>query len=131
MAKDKKIRILHVEDNPIDAELIELALLRAGVNCEISLAATATECLAALDKATYDLVLSDSHGHDLSVENVIGLVRERLPDVPLLVVSGSFHDNDPERLKMQGATDCLLKDDLDVLASTIRRTLDAGNSTQD
>ncbi|MGH7484106.1 MAG: response regulator [Gammaproteobacteria bacterium] len=128
METTKKVRILHIEDNPIDAELIQLMLDRTGLNCEIFLVASRTECLTALNKGTYDLILSDSHGHDLDVLEILGLVRERLPDIPLLIVSGSFDDNSPETLKARGATDCLLKDNLDALATTIRRVLPAAST---
>lgn len=126
----KKVRILHIEDNPIDAELIQLTLDRAGLNCEISLAASRSECLAALNQSTYDLILSDSHGHDLDVLDILGLVRGRLPDIPLLIVSGSFDDNNPETLRAKGATDCLLKDNLDALVTTIQRVFPAASTVR-
>lgn len=128
MKTPQKVRILHIEDNPIDAELIQLTLDRTGLDCEIFLAASRAECLSALNKRTYDLILSDSHGHDLDVLDILGLVRERLPDIPLLIVSGSFDDNNPETLKAKGATDCLLKNNLDALVTTIQRVLPAAGT---
>lgn len=123
MNEKRVIHILHIEDDPADAELTEIALLGSGLLCDIRLARSRKECLAALENDTFDLVLSDSHGHDLKADDVLRLVREHLPQVPFIFLSGSFDDNDPEALKAEGATDCLLKDDLDELAPAIRRAL--------
>jgi CheY-like chemotaxis protein len=116
-------RILHIEDDPVDAELISLALQRAGLPCDIHLASSRKECLAALESGEFDLVLSDSHGHDFKDLDILRLVHDHLPDIPFIFLSGSFDDRDPETLKAEGATECLLKDDLDELAPAIKRVL--------
>jgi CheY-like chemotaxis protein len=123
MEKTGKLRILHIEDDVADAELVRLALLRSGLDCDIRLATSRSECLAALDGDEFDLVLSDSHGHDILALDILRLVRQRLPHIAFLFVSGSFDDNDPETLKAAGATDCLLKDHLETLVPAIQRAL--------
>jgi CheY-like chemotaxis protein len=117
------LQILHIEDDEADAELVRLALLKPGFPCDILLARSRKECLEALESGTFDLALSDSHGHDFTDMDILHLVREYLPEVPFIFVSGSFDDTDPEMLKAEGATDCLLKDDLDALMPAVRRAL--------
>lgn len=123
MGEATKVRILHIEDDPPDAELVEHALRRAGLDCEIHVARSRRECLAALESDTFDLVLSDSHGYDFTGLDLLLLVRQHLPDAPFLFLSGSYDDTNPEMLKAEGATDCLLKDDLDTLVPAIQRAL--------
>ena len=116
-----EIRILHIEDDAADAELIGLALARAGIHCEIQVVASRKECIAALEEGGFDLVISDSHGPDFSALALLEAVRERLPEAPYVFLSGSYFDNDPEALKAEGATECLLKEDLDGLVTLVQR----------
>ena len=115
----KKLHILHIEDDPADAELIGLAL-RAEVDCDIRVVGSRKECEQALEERSFDLVLSDSHGYDFTASELLALVRAYLPGVPFIHVSGSFLDNDPEMLQARGATGCVLKDDPDALAALVQ-----------
>lgn len=115
------MRILHIEDDEADAELVALSLRRAGLTCDIRLALSRRECLEALQQPDYQLVLSDSHGLDFDAAAVLDLMREHLPGVPLIFLSGSFEDADTAALAQAGVTECILKDDLDVLVSTLKR----------
>lgn len=115
----KRLHILHIEDDPADAELIGLALQDAQVECDIRVVRSRKECVQALDEQEYDLVLSDSHGHDFSASDLMTLVRTHLPAVPFIYVSGSFLDKDPETLRAQGAAGCVLKDDLGSLTALV------------
>ncbi|WP_276752223.1 hypothetical protein [Chlorogloeopsis fritschii] len=55
-----RLRILHLEDDPMDAELIQLILAKDGLVCETLVVNSASEYLAALDVNSFDLILSDS-----------------------------------------------------------------------
>ena len=118
-----RLHILHIEDDPPDAELIELTLRRAGLDFDIRLVTSRAECTAALQESDFDLVLSDSHSHDFTAALLLDLVREHQPDVPFIFLSGSFEDTDSDALKAQGASDCVLKDHLGELLPVIRRLL--------
>jgi len=117
------LHILHIEDDPVDAELISIALLKSDLRCDIHLARSRKECIAALESGTFDLVLSDSHGHDFKGMDILRLVHDHLPDTPFIFLSGSFDDTDPRRLKAGGAAECLLKDDHEALLPAIWRVL--------
>jgi len=55
------VRILHLEDDAADAELMRSALTQAGVDCEVSRVASESDFVAALDSADFDLILADYH----------------------------------------------------------------------
>ena len=44
----KRLRILHLEDSPLDAELIHAALIEGGLECEIARVQTRADFAAAL-----------------------------------------------------------------------------------
>ena len=52
------VRVLHLEDDPVDAELIAALLAADGLVCHFDRVATRAEFLAALER-DYDLILSD------------------------------------------------------------------------
>jgi|SRR5882724_1372535 len=126
--KTGTLRILQIEDSPTDAELVRIALMQSGLDCEIRLATCYSEYLAALELGAPDLILSDSRGYDFEGLMVLRQVRLRFPDVPFLFLflflSGSYLGKDTAALMAEGAADCLLKDDLDALAPGIRRALE-------
>ncbi|HSN18127.1 MAG TPA: ATP-binding protein [Gammaproteobacteria bacterium] len=127
MEKSQPLHILHVEDDEVDAELIRQTLLRSDLDCRLTLAMSRDEYLRALDKSDVDLILSDNRGYDFDGLEVLRLVRRNHPSVPFLFLSGSFEGKDLERLKAEGANDCLLKSDAEALVPAIHRAL-AGNS---
>jgi signal transduction histidine kinase/CheY-like chemotaxis protein len=118
-----KLHILHIEDDPVDAELIRQTLLRSGLDCAISLAMSRAEYTQALQAGGIDLILSDNRGYDFDGLEVLRTVRRHYPHIPFLFLSGSFEGKDMESLKSEGATDCLLKSDTEVLVPAIQRAL--------
>jgi len=53
------LRILHLEDNPTDAELVRGMLEAAGVDCAIRRVETREAFQSALEREQFDLVISD------------------------------------------------------------------------
>jgi CheY-like chemotaxis protein len=55
-----KLRILHLEDNATDADLVRSSLARGGLNCDILPVNTGDAFIAALQQPEFDVILSDS-----------------------------------------------------------------------
>ena len=53
------LRILHLEDNPNDRKLVELALIQEGLNCHFLPVQTRQEFESAISQGGFDLVISD------------------------------------------------------------------------
>jgi PAS domain-containing protein len=53
------LKILHLEDNPADAELIDSWLHADNIECEVQRVATQREYESALESGGFDLILSD------------------------------------------------------------------------
>lgn len=122
------LRILHLEDDPNDAELIRLALARDEIDCEVIRAASRVQFVEAID-GTYDLILADYALPGFDGVSAQRIARERRPDLPFVFVSGTIGEEVAvERLK-EGATDYVLKQKLSRLPSAVRRALqEAQNS---
>jgi len=117
------IRILHLEDDPSDAELIRAALEADGLNAQIEHVATRAPFIALLQAVPYDLILADYNLPDLDGATALALARERSPDTPFIVISGHLGDDEAVEILKSGATDYVLKDRLTRLPSSLRRAL--------
>lgn len=126
-----RLRILHIEDDKVHAELIRRVLAKSGLECSITLALCRDEYLDALQEGGIDVILSDSRGYDFDGLEALRLVRRHHPGIPFLFVSGAYDSKPPDFLKAEGAAECLLKSDLDAIAPAIRRAVRSGTPGPD
>lgn len=108
----KVLRILLVEDNPVDACLV-LGLLRAALHSGCRHACALAEAVAKVarypaDVILLDLNLSDSSGYDTFAE-----MRRASPEAAILVLSGSDDEELASRTVRDGAQDYLVKGSFD------------------
>ncbi len=119
-----KLRLLHLEDNADDVELVRSTLSREGVDCDILAVSSGPAYLAALQHAQFDIVLSDSGVPGYDGAAALSAARERFPGIPFIVVSMS---PDPARKPMPPASDRVTahisKAELHNLGQTIRHVL--------
>src|SRR6266478_5326323 len=54
------LKILHLEDNAADAEIVWRALRKNGIECDVVLADAETEYLNALERGSFDVILADN-----------------------------------------------------------------------
>jgi len=115
--------VLHVEDDPVDRELVAATLDAQGLTCDILAVDTRDAFLAALDSGGFDVILADDRLPRFNGQAALALAVERVPDVPFIFVSGTLGEEIAvERLKA-GATDYVLKQRLARLGSSIVRAL--------
>jgi len=114
-----KLRILHLEDSPDDAELVRLALARSGLNCDIEVVATGEAYLGALRRPEYDVILSDSGVPGYDGRAAVTAAHDRCPGVPFIMVSGHSPDEPPVLPADQSAA-FIAKSELERLAPAIR-----------
>jgi len=53
------LRILHLEDDPVDAKFIKATIEGEGVDCDILRVETRDDFTSALDRCEFDIVFSD------------------------------------------------------------------------
>jgi diguanylate cyclase (GGDEF)-like protein len=115
------LRLLLVEDNPDDAELLVSVLERAGMRFELERADDARSLIAALSKRSWDVVVSDYSLPGFSGLEALRLVREAAPRLPFIIVSGTVGEEVAVRTLLAGADDYLLKDRLTRLPLAIEQ----------
>jgi signal transduction histidine kinase len=124
-----KLRILHLEDNVTDADMVRLSLARGGLNCDILPVHTGDAFLAALQRPEFDVILSDSGVPGYDGRAALAAAHDHCPGVPFIVVSGSAQrDNNPAVVQPAGA---VAKSELEQLAPVIRTALHGAVATQD
>jgi two-component system cell cycle sensor histidine kinase/response regulator CckA len=125
------LRILHLEDNPQDAELIQAALKADGITCEVARVESKSDFIAALDAGNVDLVLSDFSLPNFDGLSAIELAQERCPDIPVILVSGTLGEELAIDSLKKGATDYVLKERLSRLGPAVRRAMKEVHTTSE
>ncbi|HKB58280.1 MAG TPA: response regulator [Lacunisphaera sp.] len=119
------MKILHLEDNSTDAELVREILAAEFSGCAITVVQSREPFLAGLaaDPAP-DLIISDFSLPSFDGPAALALVRERTPGIPFIFLSGSIGEEHAIATIRAGAYDYVLKGNLARLAVVIRRALD-------
>src|SRR6266850_2960548 len=86
---DSPIKVLLVEDNPGDARLLREALAEmAGAQFELTHAKRLGEALERFDTERFEVVLLDLSLPDAQGFDTIARVREKSPELPIVVMTG-------------------------------------------
>jgi CheY-like chemotaxis protein len=123
-----KLRILHLEDNLDDAELVRITLKRQNLDCDIHAVSTGDAYLSALQSHKFDVILSDSGLPGYNGADALAAAQAHCPNVPFIVISGHtepFEDCDAVQ-QIEGVAACISKTDLKRLAPAIVAAVDAG-----
>lgn len=121
---EQVIRILHLEDDPADAELIQTKIEEAGLNGQITRVQTKADFDQALNEGGYTLILADFNLPMYDGMSALRLAQERCPDIPFIFISGTMGEDAAIDGLTRGATDYVLKQRLSRLVPAIKRALD-------
>jgi PAS domain S-box-containing protein len=116
------LRLLIVEDNPDDADLMIRQLRIEGFEPEWQRVQNPAEFLAALESPC-DLILADYSLPQFSGLAALQLLQEHALDVPLILISGTIGEEIAVNAIKLGAYDYLLKGNLTRLGPAIRNAL--------
>ncbi len=119
----ESIRVLIVEDNDIDAELLIRELRRAGFTPDWKRVETAADFVLALELSP-QLILSDFSMPKFDGLQALALLQASGRDIPFILVSGTVGEELAVESMRRGVTDYLLKDRLGRLGSAVQRALD-------
>ena len=117
------IRILHLEDDDADSELVASLLRKEGMECDLVRVGTKAEFEASLASGAFQIVLSDYSIPGFDGNAALDLARSLKPELPFLFVSGTIGEERAVESLKQGATDFVLKDRLQRLGPAVRRAL--------
>jgi PAS domain S-box-containing protein len=121
---DDALRILILEDVPMDAELVEYELERARIPFAARRVDSREDFLRELDDFRPDLILSDYTLPRFDGMAALSLARQRAPSIPFLIVTGSVNEETAVGCMKAGATDYLLKSNLARIGPAIHAALE-------
>ncbi len=117
-------RILILEDNTLDAELIKFELRKAGFAFSSMVVETQESFIEALRNFSPDIILSDYDLPGYSGDQALACAKKNYPEIPFILVTGAVTEERAIEVLTSGARDYVLKHRLDRLAPAVRRALE-------
>lgn len=118
-----EVRILLLEDNPADAELVLRQLTRANMAYTAKRVSSETAFRRELSSGLVDVILSDYHVPGFDGMAALRVARILAPEVPFIFVSGSLGEERAVAALQEGATDYVVKDRPARLPVAVQRAL--------
>jgi two-component system sensor histidine kinase UhpB len=121
---DRPLKILHLEDLPADAEMVERVLRKAKLQFEKKVVIDKPDFLKALREFQPDIILSD---HSLPAFNsleALKITREEGILSPFILVTATVSEEYAVNVIKEGASDYILKDRLERLPNAVQNALD-------
>jgi signal transduction histidine kinase len=117
------LRILCLENDLADAELVQETLEADGIACELTRVEAEGEFRAALRRGGFDLILADYTLPAFDGLSALRIVRQQLAEVPFIFVSGTLGEEAAIDAVQMGATDYVFKTRLSRLVPAIHRAM--------
>jgi signal transduction histidine kinase/CheY-like chemotaxis protein len=117
------LRILLLEDNDRDAELIQELLEADHFVCEVTRVQTRAEFIAGLENSCINLILADYKLPSFDGLSALKLALDARPDLPFIFVSGTLGEEVAIEAVKFGATDYVVKSRLSRLVPSVQRAL--------
>ncbi len=119
----RPLRILHLENELRYAEVVRSLLQRSGMSFEVSVARNFLEYERLLPALTPDLILSDFDVGGPVGFDALDLARQRDPEVPFIILSGSMDEQQMLDALKRGASGFVHKTRSKELLPTVQRVL--------
>lgn len=120
---NQSLKILILEDNQDDADLIQRKLKKSGFSFISEIVQTRETYEQALDSFQPDIILSDYSLPSFDGIAAFHIKQEKYPEIPFILVSGTIGEENVVELLKQGATDFVYKN-LHRLALAVSRALE-------
>jgi PAS domain S-box-containing protein len=120
---DRPLRVLHLEDSPLDAELVAAELSAGGLSCDICVVDAEGPFSASLGCEGLDLILADYSLPTFDGMSALRIALRVCPEIPFLFVSGAIGEEQAIETLKAGAVDYVLKQRLERLVPSVRRAL--------
>ncbi len=84
------LRILHLEDDPFDADLVESIFQEEGIVTEIVRVETRDEFISAIKRGGFDIVFSDHLLPGFDGISALAIEKDNCPDMPFVFITGKM-----------------------------------------
>ncbi|MES1216547.1 MAG: PAS domain S-box protein [Bacteroidota bacterium] len=117
------LKILMLEDDRTDAELIQRLLSKVKMRYEFHLAMNKKNYLQALEDYFPEVILSDNSLPKFDATEALKITRQRFPHIPFILVTGTVSEEFAANIIKEGADDYILKDRMARLPAAIETAL--------
>jgi CheY-like chemotaxis protein len=115
------LRVLHLEDDELDAVLVRRQLEQSTLSIDLTQVASRPAYLDAIARQSWDVVIVDNGVPSFDSLDALKHLHQRHPDTPLVILSGAGEEAQVERAFQAGAADYIRKDYLWQVLVAIRR----------
>ncbi|OPX24954.1 MAG: hypothetical protein B1H05_04405 [Candidatus Cloacimonas sp. 4484_140] len=119
----KELKILILEDNPFDAELIKRELRKTNKEFESRVVQDEENFRKELETFRPDLILSDYAMPQFTGLDALEIVKKKCPEIPFIIVTGSLNEETAVKCMRWGAWDYVLKDKLVHLGHAVENAI--------
>jgi PAS domain S-box-containing protein len=127
---EESIRILILEHDNHDVELLKYELKKAGIRHVSMVVQSRSEFEEQLIEFRPDVILSDYNLPSFDGFSAYQIKQKITPEIPFILVSGTIGEENAVTLIKHGATDYVLKDKLYQVAPKLRRAMQEKNDRQ-
>jgi PAS domain S-box-containing protein len=117
------IRILMLEDSPLDAELIQRTLTRAAIKFSVERVEDEAGFRHAIESFNPDVILADYNLPNFDGLSALRIAHQLVPQTPFIFVSGSIGEELAVTAMTEGASDYILKDRLTRLPTAVTKAI--------
>lgn len=103
----EKYRVLVVEDDPINFQLLNVFLRKTGI--QIKHAATGGEVMSHIEDEVPDIVLLDVQLPDINGVQLTDMIKSQHPEVPIIIQTASILETQIQEMLDMGCDDYVLK----------------------
>jgi PAS domain S-box-containing protein len=103
-------KILVVEDISHDAELIEREIVKVLKSCVFERVWTERDFVKVLEDFEPSMIISDYYMPGFDGLTALKIAREKMPDIPFIIVTGSLNEDIAVECMRSGATDYVIKE---------------------
>ncbi len=113
------IKILHLEDNSLDSELILSEIEQQGMKVEYLRVERESELISALNANAPDIILADYQLPEYNGIEALRICASSFPGIPFIFISGTLGEEKAVEMLKYGASDYILKQNLTRLVPAI------------
>jgi PAS domain S-box-containing protein len=117
------LRILYLEDEPGDAELVQETLAVEDIPCQLTRVETEADFITSLREGGFDLIFADYTLPSFDGLSALKIARQHSASVPFIFVSGTLGEEVAIEALKVGATDYVFKTRLSRIVPSVRRAL--------
>jgi PAS domain S-box-containing protein len=117
------LRILYLEDDPRDAELVQETLEADGIRCHVMRVETEADFIASLEHGDFDLIFADYTLPSFDGLSALRIAQKGWPHAPFIFVSGTMGEEVAIEALKTGATDYVFKTRLSRIVPSVQRAL--------